>query len=79
MDEIISQQELLQRATPIIEAMAASKLVYKSRGSCECPYCPLSGVPLKERLLGIKPEQHFANCPIRLAAAWMEEWRKTQL
>lgn len=78
MDEFITQQ-LLQRAEPIVRAMATSKLVYKNnRDSCECQYCPLAGIPLKKRLLGIKPEEHFAGCPVRLAAAWLEKWREIQ-
>lgn len=78
MDEFITQQ-LLQRAEPIIQKMATSELTYNSfRGDCECQYCPLAGIPLKKRLLGIKPEEHFANCPVRLAAAWMEKWREIQ-
>lgn len=69
------EQEL--EVLPIIQSMATSELILTDN-YCECHYCTLSGVPLDKRRATIKPEEHDADCPVRLAAAWLEEQRKTQ-
>lgn len=90
MDEIIdklahtvdtrkSTHELLLLAIPIIQDMATSRMILADDSDYyECPYCPLSSVPLDTRRSTLKPEEHDVNCPIRLAAAWLEQWRITQ-
>lgn len=79
MDENIDTSKLLRQAVPIIQNMATSELVYNDNsGYCECHYCTLSGVGFDNRRAEIKPTDHDQDCPIRLAAAWLEKWRQAQ-
>lgn len=77
MEEIINQQQLLQQAVPIIEAVANSKPAYNDNsGYLECQYCPATSRIFTEPSLSL--EDHHEDCPIRLAAAWLDEWKKQQ-
>lgn len=77
MDEFRNKLELLQNAVPIVQAMAESKPVYNDNsGYLECQYCPATSRTFTEPPLSL--EDHHEDCPIRLAAAWLEEWKKQQ-
>lgn len=72
-----SIQDLLQQAIPIIQAMATSKPTYNDNsGYLECPYCPATSRTFTEPPLSL--EDHHEDCPVRLATAWLEEWRATR-
>lgn len=78
MDEFRNKLELLQNAVPIVQAMAESKPVYNDNsGYLECQYCPATSRTFTEPPLSL--EDHHEDCPIRLATAWLEQWRETQL
>lgn len=72
-----SIHELFQQATPIIEALAKSKPAYNDNsGYLECPYCPATSRTFTEPPLSL--DDHHEDCPIRLADAWLEQWRAIQ-
>lgn len=71
----MSEQELLQDAIPIIQAMEMSELVYNdSSGDLECHYCNLACHHYYT--LRPAPLEHDRDCPIHLAAVFLEKWRK---
>lgn len=77
MEEIIGTLELLQLAAPIIEALANSEPAYNdNNGYLECQYCPATSRTFTKPPLSL--EDHHEDCPVRLAATWLEGWKKQQ-
>jgi hypothetical protein len=70
------EPEQTQHFIIIAQAMADSEMVYNDNsGLTECCYCTTTRQIMVEPL---QPQQHDEDCPVRLAAAWLEKHKVEQ-